>query len=325
MTIITHSHRQSLGGQSGGQSSSLSNRRSGHGRRAFTLVELLAVMGILLLLSVLTVVAVGRVTQEARLSSGTNSVRAALGVARGLAIQRNSPMLVAFIPAWDENSPDDVQVTQIVIAEPTGRVTAFIASSDNPPKTNLNSEFRPVRGIAPQPLPVGINVAGPQLNFTGGNASAFNWLAPPDFRNRERGQLVGVLFGPDGRVLSRLPGGTMQGRQYLFVNMAGRLAESGANAWDTQGYTNAELGNGWRRFYTDLPRHEPNIDLVNALVVFDEREARELYDVSTWRFTGNQSPLNDAGYQKRQNELTEFINLYSNRLAFNRYSGVVQR
>ncbi len=51
------------------------SRRAG----GFTLIELLVVMGIIVILIGLTVISVGAVARESRLSSGTNTVKAALG------------------------------------------------------------------------------------------------------------------------------------------------------------------------------------------------------------------------------------------------------
>jgi len=289
-----------------------------HRRSAFTLVELLTVMGILLLLSVLTVIAVGRVASDARLSSATNTVTATLGAARGLAMQRNSVILVTFIPVWDPSRPDVPQLLEAVIAEPTGRSRLFFTDGID----NISSEFRPVTGYAPRPLPEGISVAGPQLDFSGASASARNWLAPPSFANQERGQLIAIIFSPDGRVLTRLPNTTLQARHHAFINRSGDFITE--DAFD-QGFANPGTP-GWRRFYIDQPGHEPNLQLVDSLAIFDERDARDRYVVSQWSHGGpNASPQTDTGYQQRQNELTQYITESSNRISFNRFSGVVQR
>ena len=64
----------------------------------FTLTELLIVMGVIGVLSTLTLVAVRVIARDARLSSATNTVMAALDNARALAMKRNKPVLVAFYP-----------------------------------------------------------------------------------------------------------------------------------------------------------------------------------------------------------------------------------
>ena len=54
--------------------------------RAFTLLELLVVMGIMMILAVLTAISVGKVTRDAKLANATNGVVASLGAARAIAI-----------------------------------------------------------------------------------------------------------------------------------------------------------------------------------------------------------------------------------------------
>ena len=66
--------------------------------RGFTLVELLMVMGVIGVLSTLTLVSIRAIARDVRLSSATNTVMAALDNARALAMKRNKPVLVAFYP-----------------------------------------------------------------------------------------------------------------------------------------------------------------------------------------------------------------------------------
>ena len=54
-------------------------RAAARRRSAFTLLELLVVMGILLVLATLTAISVGKVTRDAKLANATNTLVAALG------------------------------------------------------------------------------------------------------------------------------------------------------------------------------------------------------------------------------------------------------
>jgi prepilin-type N-terminal cleavage/methylation domain-containing protein len=94
-------------------------------RRAFTLLELLVVMGILLVLATLTVISVGKVTRDAKLANATNTVVAALGTARAIAIRDNAYVMVTFRVAPDRRAkalPREPQIIQVVTARWTGEV-----------------------------------------------------------------------------------------------------------------------------------------------------------------------------------------------------------
>ena len=80
-------------------------------RRGFTLIELLIVMGVIGVLSVLTLVSVTAITADARLSSATNTVTAALANARALAIKNNAIVLIVFRPQLVGTREQVVEIT----------------------------------------------------------------------------------------------------------------------------------------------------------------------------------------------------------------------
>ena len=93
--------------------------------RAFTLLELLVVMGIMMILAVLTATSVSKVTRDAKLANATNGVVASLGAARAIAIRDNAYVMVTFRVAPSRQSravPREPQVVQIVTARWTGEV-----------------------------------------------------------------------------------------------------------------------------------------------------------------------------------------------------------
>ncbi|MFM1889915.1 MAG: hypothetical protein RLZZ565_672, partial [Planctomycetota bacterium] len=201
--------------------------RSRH-RRAFTLIELLAVMGILVLLAVLTVAGVGRISKDARLSTAVNRITSALGNARAIAIKENALVLVVFRPNWptnDDGSPanaDAKQTTEIVIAKFTGEAEIFGNTSD---RINLADRYLPVPGVAPVQLPTGIKVAGPNYEFESTVYESPGFYTQGDMKILSRScgeypeyyRTVGILFGPDGRRLIRNPTGS-GGDQKTFVD-----------------------------------------------------------------------------------------------------------
>ena len=147
--------------------------------RAFTLMELLAVMGIIAILGVVITTSAQRISKDAKLAGATNKVLAALGEARAIAIRDRATVLVGFTvrrPTYraTSNSPETIdyskpQQTEIVIAKATGRVgfpgvattgswtVVYPAAAID---DLLLEEFQPDAGMAPMILPAGIKVAG---------------------------------------------------------------------------------------------------------------------------------------------------------------------
>ena len=65
-------------------------------RRGFTLVELLAVIGILVALATMTAISVARIGKDTRITKAANDLLNVLETARGLAIRTHQPTMVAF-------------------------------------------------------------------------------------------------------------------------------------------------------------------------------------------------------------------------------------
>ena len=83
-------------------------------RQAFTLTELLVVIGVIAVLATLTLISTKAISAGARVSSAVNTVTAALDNGRALAMRRNAVVLVAFRPRFDRNRTD--QVVEVVTA-----------------------------------------------------------------------------------------------------------------------------------------------------------------------------------------------------------------
>lgn len=179
-------------------------------RRAFTLVELLVVMGIVGVLAVIVGLGVSKAATGARIAAATNDVIAALAQARAIAVRDRVQTVVAFRvyqPTRKDGQlerPDfsKGQQTEIVIGRATGRVLKFLAPVARPgaysafryaqmvpPSTQaanddiLVEEFWPVEGIQPKRLPPGIKVALPASDLVQSIAvpnSAFPAGSGPD-------------------------------------------------------------------------------------------------------------------------------------------------
>ena len=323
--------------------------------RAFTLLELLVVMGIMMILAVLTAISVGKVTRDAKLANATNGVVASLGAARAIAIRDNAYVMVTFRVAPSRQSravPREPQVVQIVTARWTGEVVT--ANTPLPTPNTYGAElmvddvfadrFVPVPGVPTRDLPAGVLIAGPAFGFVTDasvgqndrqwrtqprfagttNAAVTPPTFTPDLARTELGWAIGVLFGPDGRVLSRNPQQVLEvvtaagGNQNAYVKS---FVDYDGNGFPERGTTSAYGGAGVNvdYFIYDEPRDEPLVDYVPYLAVFNDAEARDRFNASTWKGTnigGNGSP------PPRIRDQSLFIEEQSDRITFNRYTGV---
>ena len=126
-------------------------------RNAFTLTELLIVMGVIGALSALTLVSVRAVTRDARLASATNTVTASLDNARAMAMKQNTVVVLVFRPRFVGVRE---QVVDVVIARWTGDTPVDMAT------LMTFDRFVPMFDVPVRSLPKGIKVAGPSYGNT---------------------------------------------------------------------------------------------------------------------------------------------------------------
>lgn len=125
-------------------------------RRAFTLVELIVVIAVIILSLVIIVPAFGRIVESANYSAAVNRVNAAITLARAEAMKGKQAAVVFFFDL-------DTERTTLYIVERSrtaGALTTLPESVCNPNAF----VFTPVRGVAPITLPVGMGVYGLALN-----------------------------------------------------------------------------------------------------------------------------------------------------------------
>ena len=138
--------------------------------RAFTLAELLVVIGVIAILGTLTVISVQRISRDTRTATATNTVTNALAAARAHAIKTNNLVMVVFRPIWNPNQRQTPQQTEVLISEWTGRSFEFLPEE-------LADVYLPANGFQPIKLAPGVKVAGPVYE-TGANDSV--WATQAD-------------------------------------------------------------------------------------------------------------------------------------------------
>ena len=131
-------------------------------RRAFTTIELLVVIGIIALLTTITVVSIRSVLVEARVSSATNLVITTLGNARALAMKDNKEVAVIFNVRWDPENQQREQVVELLTIQYSGH-SAYVNVED-PNSTDAGGHvdrFEAIPGVPVRALPPGVKIAGP--------------------------------------------------------------------------------------------------------------------------------------------------------------------
>ena len=286
--------------------------------RGFTLIELLVVMGILVVLAVLTGIGVSQVSREARLSSGVNQVVAALGSARAYAIKNNTTVMLGFVVYVDRENLGQGEIVEMILGRATGEITTRYGNSQR-----YDQRFVPVPGLPAVQLPRGIKVAGP-LNTAysdapGGAAADRLWVTQPGGEWRieqgevvsdEMGRMFGVMFGPDGTMITR--------------NVQG-AGGSGAVVWpyldaDRNSYPDVIDVNGYggsKKFTVyDAIGDECDLHPVQWLGVFDDEALRRARNDANWGGVNGEDNLNSA--------ITGWVDQYGVPIFFNRYTGVAE-
>src|SRR5262245_23234935 len=177
--------------------------------RAFTLTELLVVIGIIAVLAGITVVGYRSIAKDAKLASGKNAVMAVLDNARAMAIKRNKIVMVVFRPRIEG---DREQYIEAVLTEYTGRSRAVPVAFAGGPSNQIVDIFAPIPRTATRRMPTGLKVAGPGY----GSDDDFLWETQshlpsimqtgPDAGSGEApGELLAVMYASNGTVITRNP------------------------------------------------------------------------------------------------------------------------
>jgi prepilin-type N-terminal cleavage/methylation domain-containing protein len=296
--------------------------------RAFTIVELLVVIGVIGILAALTTLGARRLTAGSRLAAATNAVTSTLGNARAAAIKDGITTAVVFRPVYNPAKPNIPQRVELITVRSTGERSSFGQTAIG---LRMAERYRPVVGIPATVLPEGIKVAGPMYDPPGNfgaipaeqvyatQAEIIPMLACKE--SIEFNRVVAVLFGPNGQFLTRPTRGSVdEMKSYVDWNDNGALPPPPPPAPppDPQDVQVGNCAQGlFEQFWLqDHPDDENNLMFVPFVVVYDDKAAREVKGTD-W---GNDNNMlgeltGPAGY----------IAQFGDKITFNRFSGIPER
>lgn len=274
--------------------------------RAFTLTELLVVMAVIAVLGGITVIAVRGISKDARMASAENTLVAVLDNARAVAMKENRIVLLVLRPRL---VGDREQVVEAHLAQWTGE-SGF--NSDG--CVRVVDRFVPIPGIPPRPLPRGIKVAGPRYGedkddhwATQPHLPAIDQSNPTSSTSEEPGEMLGVMFAPDGTVIYRNSRSDSL-RTWFDANGDGLIRHRGID------YPVSDNSVDCGFFFYSIQDDETFVNFSPFLAVFDDDDARE-------RRTNDWTTQN--GYEADLTDPAGYIAEFGRRIHFNRYTGVV--
>lgn len=291
--------------------------------RAFTIVELLVVIGVIGILAALTTLGARRLTAGSRLAAATNAVTSALGNARAAAIKDGVLTGVVIRPIYNPLKPNVPQHVELITVRSTGERIGFGQTTIG---VRMSERYRPVPNIPATVLPEGIKVAGPMYDPPGNFGSVPSELVfatQPEILKLANcaeaidfNRVVAVLFGPDGQFLTRPTRGSIdEMKSFVDWNDNGGLATPPPDPQDVQQGT-CSSGLYEQFWLQDHPDDENNLMFVPFLSVYDDKAAREIKGTD-W---GNATNM--------LNELTGpngYIAQFGDKITFNRFSGIPER
>jgi len=334
-------------------------RRTSMAPRAFTLVELLAVIVIISVVAALTLSAYRSIASDARISMASNAVGSVLDNARAMAIQKRRYVMVAIRPVMTGNEEQQVE---LVIAIESGDMHVNPYTSQwtwgfEEPMPGL--KFVPVEGIKPQFLPKGISVASPVYSLNtrdDGPLHNDTWLSLSNLPAMDGGGnpeapgvVLGIIFDKTGAVRTAFE---ETGSQLAFVDfnndggMRGGLSPGNQQPNDyclspcntqesgpmLEGIPEPQVDFECDLGLVDTNGNPWNVVLLNYMHSYPSEEPYLLitpmfaiydYDEARDIYPGD-DPMHDwSDPLKRRSDLDEFAEKFGIVFSFNRYTGTV--
>jgi len=296
---------------------STSSSRRLHG--AFTLTELLIVMGVIAVLSALTLVSMRGIVRSAKLASSINTVLSTLDNARSFAITSNNLVLLAFRPRIE----NDVEVVvDLVACRWTGESYGSLAGTID--------RFEPIADFEVRSLSSGIKVAAP--SYRRGFDFDSIWTTQSHLPRTQAqtnpetpGALIAVMYGPDGTLLTSNP---RTDASLIWVDFNHDPTDPDLMVphielymFDSEPISIQSLVIDTNRFddyfRQIIATDEPFVTFAPFISVYDDAAARELKDPSTWSDEGD--------YEYELAGPDGYITQLGRRIHFNRYSGAAMK
>ncbi len=286
----------------------------------FTLTELLIVMGVIAVLSALTLVSMRSIVRNAKLASSINTVLSTLDNARAVAITGNNLVLLVFRPRIEN---DAEVVVDLVACRWTGESYASLAGTID--------RFEPIPDFEVRTLSAGIKVAAP--SYRRGFDFDSIWTTQSHLPRTQAqtnpetpGALIAVMYGPDGTILTSNP---RTDASLIWVDFNHDPTDESQSvplieldmlysaAWPI-----TDLGNDVVSRFDDFFRQiiatdEPFVTFAPFISVYDDAAARELKDPSTWS--------DEEDYVLELAGPDGYITQLGRRIHFNRYSGAAMK
>ena len=160
---------------------------------AFTLLELLIVIAIIVIVTAVTLMAYRGVATDVRMSAAVQNVGAVLEEARAQAIRDGRPTLVAF---RSRRSSEGKHFVEAVVGQASGESFLYSNEPNSAQESNYfpAARFAPIGGVEPREMPDSVGFAVPALQF--GDDEMYLMTSWVDESTQAAGIIPAVMFGP---------------------------------------------------------------------------------------------------------------------------------
>ncbi len=212
-------------------------------RPAFTLLELLVVVGIILIVTTLTLMAYRGIASDMRMSAAVQDVTSVMEQARSRAIRDGKATMVVLRPRITAGGE---QIIEAVVGQSSGETFRWRKSaSQGPydPVTNqgaprrMATRFVPLQGLEPREMPEDMGFATPAHQF--GDDEMYVMTGQVGVFGEPPGIMPAVLYGPDGEIVNY---DQDTDASLVFMDFNG---DGGQRGWDAESQETSDWCNHW--------------------------------------------------------------------------------